>query len=145
MPFRNLPVECATLDGRNFTLLKPLIFTDPQRRTYRVPIGATSDGLSIPQVLWTVGLPPFGEAWLAGVLHDAAYRDQLEVLVSGTVKEGSWSKVTLAKDACDTLFHEAILAMGVDVQKARLLYEGVHLGGQGAFDADRMPTEGTGS
>lgn len=138
MSFRNLPVKVSTTDGRNFVLLEALVFTTLTVRTLRAPAGSTTDGLSIPQVLWTAGLPPFGDAWLAGVLHDAAYRDQLEELVAGSWKDGIWKKVTLPKNECDSLFLEALLARGVEAIKAQTLYEGVALGGQAAFDANRL-------
>lgn len=140
MPFRNLPAEVSTSDGRNFTLLKPLIFTLNVETTYRAPIGATTDGLSIPGVLWTAGLTPFGPEWLAGVIHDAAYRDSLERLAIGNWRDPDaiWQKETLNKADCDYLFREALHSLAIDVVRVEILYQGVRVGGQAAFDGNRV-------
>ena len=81
--------------------------------------------------IW-VHYPPFGPWWLAGVIHDAAYRGSLEVL-----RDGSWSKALLSKDDSDNLFLEALESLGVSLTDRTLLYQGVHIGGWKAFDKNR--------
>ena len=126
-------VLVRTRDGRNVVVQEPVeVVTDTGAR-YRVPVGAQSDGASTPGEMWTA-LPPFGEYWLAAVLHDAAYRGTLE----RQLESGEWLPAWLTKDQCDTLFLDAMSALGVDQLKKETLYEGVHLAGWRAFTEDRM-------
>lgn len=125
-------VLVRTRDGRNVTVMEPIeVVTDTGAR-YRVPVGAMSDGASTPNEVWTA-LPPFGEYWAAAVIHDAAYRGTLERQLAN----GDWMPAWLTKDQCDTLFLDAMGALGVDQLKKETLYEGVHLAGWRAFKEDR--------
>ena len=69
--------KVATNDGHNFYLLEDVTYTSKDGTVYILPKGATSDGASVPEVLWNV-LPPFGKYWQAAYLHDCAYRDTLK-------------------------------------------------------------------
>jgi hypothetical protein len=122
-----------TTDGRNFVVQENIDVADDKGTVYRVPIGATTDGCSIPQFLWSTSLAPFGPWWLAAVVHDAAYRNVLLQQTTG----GGWELAALSKDACDTLFLDCMKALGVDAIPRDEIYEGVHLGGWKAFKEDR--------
>lgn len=114
---KTLMVE--TEDGRNFTLLEPLIYIAKDGEVYTVPIGCTTDGASTPPALWPT-IAPFGKYWLAAVLHDWAYRYS-----------------TLDKQHCDWLLKEAMVSLDVDALLADTIYEGVNLGGWKAYRDDR--------
>ena len=112
-----------TPDGRNFILLEDVWFQRPESvggEHICIPRGTQSDGASTPAALWALGLPPFGDHWRAAFVHDFLYRNTLR-----------------AKDECDTIFLEALVASGVPLERARIFYNGVSACGQKAFDEDR--------
>ena len=115
-------------DGRNWKCTSPIQFVAKDGTGYQIPIGAPTDGASIPAIFWTK-LPPFGKYWLAAVLHDAAYNGTLELL-DGT-------KANLTKAQCDDLLKEAMEASGVDPVTVEAIYEAVHLFGGPSFKGDR--------
>jgi hypothetical protein len=49
-----------------------------------------------------------------------------------------WIKATLPKADCDLLLKEMMLACKVPDLIAEVIYQGVHIGGQSAFDKDRI-------
>lgn len=132
MSFAKLTLQVVTADGHNCVLFEPLEFTTKAGRVLRMIMGATTDGASMPRALWRE-LPPFGTYWLAAVLHDGAYRDQLEE----RQVDGSWKHVSLSKSECDQLLNEAMESLGVNEIARITIYEGVHFGGQSSFDEDR--------
>lgn len=106
-------------DGRNFTLVEPVIFTRPCGEEITIPVGAQSDGASTPAIMWPT-LPPFGTYWKAAYLHDYLYR------YTQRTKEG-----------CDTILKEAMRSLGVGEIDIIVIYEGVTIGGEESFKADR--------
>jgi hypothetical protein len=121
-----------TGDGRNVTLMEPIEFQTDKGVTYQVPIGATSDGASTPAALWPT-IPPFGQYWKAAVVHDAAYRNQLQ----RQLESGFWVPAMLSKEDCDALFLDCMTALGVDQPLKDAIYEGVAMFGGKAFMDDR--------
>ncbi len=118
--------DVRTSDGHNVTLLAQLQFVRPLTvggQIITVPAGATSDGASIPQQAWNL-LPPFGPYWLAAVVHDSMYR--------GT----TMPRIEARSDA-DLIFFEAMLALGVELSLARVIYNAVDRFGHAAWDEDR--------
>jgi hypothetical protein len=116
-----------TRDGRHVVLVEYLEFTRPPEvggQKIVMPPGATSDGASIPEALWSTGLAPFGTWWRACVLHDGCYR--------GTTIPRIDDRAT-----ADLILWEALVASGVDEAVARTIYAGVRAGGQAAWDQDR--------
>lgn len=134
MPFHSRPdLLVRTQDGRNVILQEPLEFVrGSDLRRFRAPVGTTSDGASTPAALWPT-IPPFGAYWRAAVLHDAAYRGALDTSDDGLL----WRPAFLGKDECDALFFEAMECLGVTLVEAQTIYQGVHIMGGGAFNADR--------
>lgn len=126
------PLLVRTADGHNVVLQEPLVYHSTQGHTYRVPAGATSDGISTPPILWQ-RLAPFGPWWYPGVLHDSFYRNTLEMQAI----DGTWAKVTLTKEYSDWLFKDAMLNNGVLEIDANIIFEGVNLCGTHAFNEDR--------
>lgn len=111
-----------TMDGRNIVVEEPLIFQRPHEvggEIITVPIGAQTDGASIPREAWDL-LPPFGLYWMAAVVHDYLYR---------------CTKRT--RFECDLVLLEAMRALRVPELTARTIYNAVDQFGQRAFDEDR--------
>jgi Protein of unknown function (DUF1353) len=115
--------DIRTRDGRNGSLLNPIRFQRPDNvggEIITVPAGATTDGASIPEAAWSLGLAPFGVYWLACVLHDWLYR--------GTKR---------SREECDLILWEAMLSLDVPEAVAKVIYNAVRQFGQAAFDEDR--------
>ena len=134
MPFKSrADLLVRTSDGRNVILQEPLEFVRGSDMViFRAPAGSASDGISTPSEIW-LHFPPFGTWWRAGIIHDAAYRDTLEVF-----QDGQWVKAHLSKDDSDQLFLEAMASLGVGEMDRNTIYQGVHLAGARAFHDDRV-------
>jgi hypothetical protein len=138
-----------TSDFRNFCLMDSIEYLSLAGVLYRIPKFCWSDLASIPRPLWSE-LPPQGEDGaeygLAAYGHDAAYRDRLLMWPAGSMPNGTpipndntgWIKATLPKADCDLLLKEMMLACKVPDLIAEVIYQGVHIGGQSAFDKDRI-------
>lgn len=100
-------------DERKMILLKDFAFIDQANERWQVPKGFTTDGASIPQVLWSVAGPPYiGNYRRAAVVHDYYC----------VARTKSWQSVHL-------MFYEAMIAGGVHRIKAKLMYEQVYAHG----------------
>lgn len=119
MSFTCTNLKVSTSDGRNFVLLEPFTYVTAKMERIEVPAGTESDGASTPREIWSA-FPPFGDYWRAAFLHDYLYRE-----------------TDRPKDECDSLFLEAMEALGVEDATRRTLYEGVHLWGAKAFSEYR--------
>ena len=53
-----------------YKLLEPLCLLG-----HKVPVGFTSDGATVPRILWAL-FPPVGRYFLAAVLHDPGQRQK---------------------------------------------------------------------
>lgn len=116
MPFLEKTILSESSDGRNDVLARALNYTSRVGELIIVPVGASTDGASIPRFLWSI-LPPVGaDYWMPAVLHDWLYR-----------------RTQRAKGACDKLLLEAMLDHGVNKFKAEVIYCGVKYGGFLAF------------
>jgi hypothetical protein len=127
--FQSKIAEVVTADGRNFKLCRAIYYIAADGTIYVLPIGASTDGASVPAAFWSA-LPPFGDYWLAAFLHDCAYQNTLQYADS--------SACNLPKDKCDQLLKEAMESLGVDSARVETIYEGVSLGGWKAFRDDRQ-------
>lgn len=131
--FQNtIALAVRTPNGHDVVLLEDLVYHCKQGHTYRVPAGSTSDGISTPPVLW-LSLPPFGNWWYPGILHDAFYRNTLEI----QDVDGGWHKCDITKDYADWLFKEAMLLNDVSESDAEIIFQGVAQFGRHAFKVDR--------
>ncbi|HYD00301.1 MAG TPA: DUF1353 domain-containing protein [Phycisphaerales bacterium] len=117
--FDRAAAQVITSDGHEIVLAAALTYTTKVGEYIEIPTGATSDGASIPRLLWRI-LPPFGKYWKAALLHDYLYRDTRR-----------------PKKECDLLLKEAAIACGVPAWKAQILYLGVALFGRLAFNNNR--------
>ena len=123
-------------DGRNWKCTHPVDFISRDGARYQIPIGAPTDGASIPALLWSK-LPPFGPYWLAAVLHDAAYQNTLLRYPVGSLVASKAFTSPDDRPKCDLLLKEAMEASGVDSVTAALIYEAVSLFGASSFKSDR--------
>jgi hypothetical protein len=98
-------------DKRNrVRLLEDLIFIDSKGKKWTAPKGHVVDGATIPKAFQSmIGTPYGGEYVLASVIHDVAYDEKKE----------SWQEVHRA-------FYDAMLASGVEAQKASIMYIAVY-------------------
>lgn len=115
-----------TSDGRHVTLAEEVVFTRPKSvggQRITILAGATSDGASTPAMIWSK-LPPYGDYWLAALLHDAAYRMQTRPVIN-------------SRSVADLLLYEGCIALGVPEHVARTLYNAVLIFGGLAWKKDR--------
>lgn len=138
--FMRSSLNVQTADGRNFTLLEELIFARRDGTKLRVPIGATTDGMSIPATI-RAAIPPADEiarkGFLSGVLHDGGYRGSLEILTP----HGNWMRLPLAscdEEFCDDLIKEALESQGINRLESVEVWLALRACGWRAFDSDRQ-------
>lgn len=97
--------------GRVAILLEPVSW-----RGITLPAGFMSDGATVPRFLWWF-LPPWGDAaTVAALIHDFA----CDSLKAGNPVAGGPTRA-----ACDALFREALLDVGVAAWRAWLCWSGV--------------------
>jgi hypothetical protein len=132
--FQNKTLDVKTRDGLDDMLLEPLYFFDRIERHYRAPTGSTTDGLSTPKFVRILpGFDATGDDWWSGVLHDAAYRDSLEIRLA----EGVWEKAHLTQAQSDALILEAMQTQKVGAVRRYTIYYALRLFGSIAFKKDR--------
>jgi Protein of unknown function (DUF1353) len=134
--FQNLSLEVKTRDGLDDVLLEALRFVDAQGRHWRAPIGSTTDGLSTPKIIRCLpGYDATGDDWWSGVLHDAAYRNTLEIET-----DGNWKKADLTQADSDALILAAMVTQRVGWWRRHIIYWALRLFGSLAFEKDRQKT-----
>jgi hypothetical protein len=98
-----------------FDFIDPLV-PDAKKtdKDWPVPVDTTTDGASIPRILWTIiGSPFTGKYVEAAVIHDYYCSKRTE----------HWRAV-------HRVFYKAMCVSGVALGEARLLYAGVRFGGR---------------
>jgi hypothetical protein len=107
-------------DSRDFILLDDLSYQiGDSGLEIVVPRGFVTDFASIPRSLWSFGLSPHGRYSRAAVIHDYLY----------------WSQVC-SKDQSDRLLVIAMKESNVGSFQESIIFEGVHVGGQGSWDGN---------
>jgi hypothetical protein len=81
----------------------------------------------------------WGPVWVCGALHDACYRDQLEVWDDQGM--GGWKAYSPTKEESDLLFKEAMECQGVEALQRSIFYEAVVVFGKTAFRQDRRAVQ----
>lgn len=94
------------------TLTVPLYY-----KGHSIPAGFKWDGMSIPRVA-TWFMPRFGEANLAGLVHDFLYSTE--------------SEHNNRKEA-DNLFYDILVDLNVSKWKAYIIYKSVRLFGKSSY------------
>lgn len=133
MPFlkQTLQVEMHS-DGRNCTLLEPLVYLANDGTWYRVIVGATTDGASTPQIIWNK-FPPFGKYWLPAVLHDGSFCCTLEQKLGN---DGIWQRVQLTEPQANDLINESMASQGVNEADRFVIYNALKAFADTAYSQD---------
>ena len=126
--FQQDTLEVRTRNGLDDVLIDELVYLAKDGQLYRAPVGGTTDGFSVPRCLQNI-IPATGGDWFSAVLHDSAYRGQLQVC------NGVWVKAITSKDRCDRLLLEAMESQGVGLMRY-VIYFAVRLFGWAAFKKD---------
>jgi hypothetical protein len=132
--FLQTTVKVLTSDGLDDVLMEPLKFHRASGDLVRAPAGGTTDGLSVPRCLQSI-IPATGGDWMSAVLHDSAYRDQLEFRVND--RNAIYVKAHYTQCQCDQLILEAMEAQGVGWIMRTTIYVALRLFGHVAFRDDR--------
>jgi len=132
--FQQTKIRCWTGDGLNDVIVDNLDYLSEAGTLYRVPAGGTTDGLSVPRAVQNL-IPASGDSsWMAGVLHDSAYRNQL------LVWDGSaYICASLQQAQADTLILEAMKSQGVGFVRRWAIYGALRAFGAKAFAENRSP------
>lgn len=112
-------------------MLDPLIFQMKDGRLIRAAAGTLTDGISTPRAVWSE-IAPF-DWWMCGVLHDAAYKDTIEIFdpVAG------WKKLTFNEAEANSLLEEALASRGCSEIERKTIYIALKAFGKFAFNDDR--------
>ncbi len=112
------------IGSRNMRLVEPFEYVARDERRWPVPAGTIVDGASIPQFLWSlIGGPFEGLYRSASVVHDHYCETR-----------------TRASDDVHNMFWEAMLASGVNKNRAWLMYKAVEQFGP-RWKAPNIPPE----
>jgi rhodanese-related sulfurtransferase len=114
-------LELEYIDGKNWLIKEPFVFEvgkSDLQLIITVPIGAETDGASIPKVFRGI-LSPFDEQTDGAVVHDYLYRS------------GKSSRFL-----ADALFYEGMRAQGVKAWKATVMWLAVRLFGRFAYKGE---------
>ena len=107
--FKGEIVTSFMRDGRNMRLEQPFGYIDPAGRHWDVPVGAITDGASIPRILWATHPPFTGKYRAAAVVHDYFCQS----------RSRSWRET-------HEVFYHAMRTAGVDDRTAKIMYGAVH-------------------
>lgn len=107
-----------TTDGVNWYLLEDFIYNSDIIGRVVVPAMFITDFGSIPREFWDF-LPPWGVYGPATIVHDYLYVYK-----------------PYTKFQADIILREAMVALGVDHAISEIIYKGVELFGQRAWDKD---------
>jgi hypothetical protein len=127
----NEPVFTVQGDNR-YRLTEAYIVTYAYKGVgYRliVPKGDETDGASVPQAAWSLGIIPVGLQMAAAVMHDELYRYQ------GALPQGQWQQFskgeyinlheTWTREQCDQLFLRLLKVAGVATWKRYAMFYAV--------------------
>ena len=132
--FTSTFLDVRTVDGLDDVLLTPLDYTAADGTIYRAPRGGTTDGLSVPRCVQNI-IPATGGDWMSGVLHDSAYRNQLQIWLGC----GVWGTPNLTQEQSDNLILEAMESQGVGFMMRHTIYRALRMFGSVAFNDNRSP------
>lgn len=130
--FTNSTLDVRTSDGLDDILLEPLIFTRLNGEAIRAPTYGTTDGYSVPRCL-QVFFPAVGGDWFASVIHDSAYRNQLQIY---DYFSHNWRVANYTQREADDLLLEAMKSQGSSWIMCQIIYRSVRLFGHFAYNKD---------
>ena len=104
---------------------RPFTFRSPSLGVIRVEPGFDTDYASVPRIFWSI-YPPDGDYRAAAVIHDWLYWNQSPI-------EGGHDAapldLSITREQADTVFMEALTALGVPWLRRHVLHKAVRLGG----------------
>lgn len=112
-------IVCLLDDGNTWKLMEPFDYSIGDLSSgwkIEVPAGFVTDFASVPRILWNI-LPPTGKYGKAAVLHDWLYHRQ-----------------EYTRAFTDSIFAEAMDALGVPAITRGAMYLGVRIGGWVAWN-----------
>ena len=119
MGFMSDPIiRAQASDYRRFQLCEALTYEDDFWGRITVKPGASTDGASIPRLLWTLVGSPLSDS---RVLRAAIIHDQLYCTLGLDGK--------LSRESCDAVFKRALIAAGVPKYRSCIYWAGVRTGG----------------
>ena len=105
-------------DNQQWMLAEDVVYTlGTTHVSIKVPAGFVTDFASIPQAFWSFGLSPNGRYSRAAVIHDFLY----------------WFQ-PCSRAQADNILAIAMQESGVSKLKAFEIYQGVHAGGESAWN-----------
>ena len=111
------PLRFEKVGAQSWLLTDDLVFRSMKLPgLFIVPRGFQTDLASIPRIAWAI-FPKEDLYDPAAVLHDGGYGNAL--------KTPGDERIFLVKEWCDSLFLEAMLAVGVPPWRANLMYRAV--------------------
>jgi len=131
-------------DGRNWRLLEPLVYKCKDGRLIRAAVGTLTDGVSTPRIIWNQ-FSPF-DYWMCGVIHDAAYKDTVEICATFDAGLGFWkpdyvwTKYTMNEAQANDLIDEALESRGCEIIVRNTVFNALRIAGKFAFNDDRTGT-----
>lgn len=122
------PLVTEELGPWDHKLRAELMFLDDLVGVIKVPEGFRTDFasiqcLNVPMLYWLYALLA-GYGNKAATVHDYLYRNGMHT-----------------RSICDEVFHRALLAEGVDEERAWLMYKGVRIGGASSYIAPKRRTD----
>jgi hypothetical protein len=131
MPFQQATLDVRTGDGLDDVLLEELLYIKDDGTRLKAPIAGTTDGLSVPRCVQNI-IPATGGDWFSGVLHDSAYRNQMQAYSNNT-----WMPANYTQEQADDLILEAMKSQGVGFVMRHTIYRALRMFGSHAYAADR--------
>lgn len=122
-----LPLRLERTAPMRGVLLAPFSFHSPTLGPVEVEKGFDTDYASVPRPLWSL-YPPDGDYTEAAVIHDALYWHQ------APREEG----LPITRAQADTVFLEAMAALGIPWHRRRILHAAVRVGGGKAWKANQQ-------
>lgn len=120
------PLRLERVAPMRADVMELFAFRSPSLGLVEVEAGFDTDYASVPRILWNL-YPPDGDYTPAAVIHDALYWHQ-------ATREHGGFPITRAE--ADTVFLEAMEALGIPLVRRRLLYRAVRVGGGFAWAAN---------
>jgi hypothetical protein len=131
-----LDLRSLIIDGRRVprrgVVGSPFAFISPTLGRIDVDVGFVTDFASVPRGLWNL-YPPDGDYTDAAVIHDWLYRHQ------ATSATGEF---TVTREQADNVFLEAMTVLGIRLSTRRVLFRGVRIGGEDAWEENARAKAG---
>jgi hypothetical protein len=123
-----LPLRLERTGPRLGVLRAPFAFLSPTLGRIEVADGFDTDYASVPRIFWSI-YPPDGSYTEAAIIHDALYFYQARSGIGGPLGGPDHLTLPITRAQADTVFLEAMAALGVPAVRRRILYSSVRAGG----------------